>query len=114
MSFAARHAKGSKFNVNTEGYSYAKLSELELGKTYIIQALYINTKGKYDPYPVAPITDGLLVNLPAYLTDEVKEMINDPDDVADINAGKAGFVVEEYEQNGKMLRGINWVDILPQ
>ena len=111
MSFATRHSKGSKFNVNTEGYTYAKLSDLELGKAYVIQALYINTKGNYDPNPIAPIIDGVLVNLPAHLTNEVKAIIESDEDVADINAGKVGFEVEEYDKDGKTLRGIKWVDI---
>ena len=114
MSFANKHSKGSKFNVNTEGYAYARLTELEEGKVYTVQSLFINTKGNYDPNPVAAVKDGLLVNLPAYLTEEVKGIIADDDDVADINAGKVGFMLDKYEKEGKTYTGIKWVDILPQ
>lgn len=111
MSFASKRNKGNKFNVNTEGYSFAKLGELEQGKTYVIQSLFINSKGKYEPHPVAAITEGLLVDLPSYLTEQVIEIIADDDDVADINAGKVGFIVDPYEIDGKELLGIKWVDI---
>lgn len=113
MSFANKHSKGTnKFNANTEGYAYVKLVELELGKCYTVQALYINRQSLFGPNPVAAITDGVYVNLPSYMTEEALDIIADVEDVADINAGKVGFVVEEYEKNGKTLRGIKWVDVL--
>ena len=115
MSFAERHAKGvKKFLANTGGYSYVKLAELELGKVYTVQSLYINRKSKFGPNPVAAITEGVYANLPSYMTEEVLDIIANASDVDDINAGKVGFIVEEFEKDGKILRGIKWVDVLPK
>ena len=118
MSFASRHAKGSIFECNTEGFKYYKLSELfkENGsdQEYQIQGLYINRKSEYGDSPVA-ITLDSFVNLPAYMLDEVQEMLRNSEDVDDIKAGKVGFIIEEYEKEiGKKTKtcyGIRWIDI---
>lgn len=113
MSFANRHKKGSRFDVDITNWPYHKLEELKIdGTVYTIQGLYISTKGKFGDQPVA-ICDNFCVNLPAHMTDEVKEILSSDEDVEDIKAGVVGFTVEQYvdKKFGKTCYGINWADV---
>lgn len=119
MSFATRHAKGSIFNCNTEGFEYKKLSELfaENGQdeVYTIQGVYINRKSNYGDSPVAICLD-FFVNLPEYMLEECTDMIRSEEDVNDIKAGLVGFKIEEYEKeigkSKKTCYGVRWVDLM--
>ena len=117
MSFSTRHAKGSIFNCNTEGFEYMKLSQLyesEPDQEHQLMGLYINRKSQYGDAPVA-ITTEFFVNLPEYMLEEVQEILRSPEDIDDIKAGKVGFKVETYEKtigkNTKTCYGIRWIDI---
>ena len=118
MSFAARHSKGSIFQCNTEGFDYFSLKQLfednGADEVYVIQGLYINRKSNYGDAPVAILEDRF-VNFPAYMLDEVTEIIHSENDVEDIKAGKVGFKVEEYEKEvGKTKKtcyGVRWIDV---
>lgn len=100
--------KSKKFNFDTQGLDYFSLEELyeELNETadgnfnpesnpIPVKAIYINTKGKYDPAPVVGI-DGALVNLPAHLLETAEELINDEKAVEMINQGHCGMVISYY------------------
>ena len=118
MSFAARHAKGSVFECNTEGFEYFNLQTLfednGADARYPIQGLYINHKSDYGDAPVAILEDKF-VNLPAHLLDEVLEILKTEEDIDDIKAGKVGFTIYTYEKElkkgVKTCYGIRWVDI---
>lgn len=118
MSFAARHAKGSVFECNTEGFKYFKLSELfeanGADHVYTLQGLYINRKSEYGDSPVA-ICDDCFANFPSYMLEECADIIKNETDVEDIKAGKVGFKIETYEKEvGKKTKtcyGVRWVDI---
>lgn len=114
MSFAARHNKGSVFQCNTEGFEYFKLVELydekKPDEVFNIQGIYINKKSKFGEAPVA-ILKGCFANLPAHMTEEVKEILKSEDDINDIKAGKVGFKIEPYQsEEGNICYGIRWVD----
>ena len=118
MSFAARHAKGSVFECNTEGFEYKSLGELyeELGEDqeYPIQGLYINKKSEYGDAPVA-IGHDFFINLPGHMLDECLEILKSAEDVADIKAGKVGFkiytYVKELKKGSRTCYGVRWIDI---
>ena len=116
MSFASRYNRGSKFNVNTDGYKYITLQELQdpadLEKVYQLLGLYINRKSKFGESPVA-IISGYFVNLPKHLTNDVKEMLSDPETVDDIKAGKCGFSIREYDDKtyNRHCYSVEWSDI---
>lgn len=96
MSFADKYNKGSKFTFKTpEKADFKKLSDFAEGTTLVLKAIYINSKGKYQPHPVF-VTETHLVDIPAGNTDTVNKILEDDEAIADINAGKVGFVVEKY------------------
>lgn len=111
MSFANKHNSGSKFNIDTKGFPYVKLSELSLDKVYTLNGFFINSKGNFNPHPVF-IVDGTLIDMPEHLTSKCREIESDTQDILDITAGKVGFKVREYQdKKGITRRSIEWVDI---
>jgi len=103
MSFAKRFNKEKKFNIDTQGFGYTALQDLynANGKNavYPLKGIYINTKGKFADNPVfITIISGVgfLVNVPSHMMDVVREILIDEEAVADINAGKVGFMIYQY------------------
>ena len=99
-TFGSRHAKAtSLFNIDSSAFEYVSLQDLvgmyDTDMQYVIHALYINNKGQYGPQALAVI-DNYKVNLPSHLLSDVREMLANPDDVAAINEGRAGFVIYTY------------------
>ena len=118
MSFANRHNKGSKFNVDTTDYEYFTLEGLYesngADEVYVLQGIYINHKSQFGDAPVA-ICEGFFANLPSYMLDECLDLLKCDEDIDDIKAGLVGFKIEPYEKEvgkkPKTCYGIKWVDI---
>lgn len=116
MSFASRYNRGSKFDINTDGFKYISLQDLQdpadLEKVFPLLGIYINKKSKFGDAPVA-IIQGFFVNLPKHLNDDVKEMLSDPETVDDIKAGRCGFSIREYDDKtyNRHCYSVEWCDI---
>lgn len=118
MSFASKFNKGVSFNIDTTGYAFTKLGDLYNANgadvIFTVNGMYV-FKGKIETAPVFILSDSKqLVNMPAHLTDTVREILNDSDAVQDIKDGKVGFTIREYESHGKKCYTIIFVDIVPQ
>ena len=104
------------FDVDTKDYAFTSLGDLfkEYGdkKEYVLQGIYINTKSKFGSQPVA-IIEGCLVNLPSHLIDQVKTILDDPEQVEDIKNGVAGFTIYSYKNKkfGNDCYSVNFIDI---
>lgn len=116
MSFANRHNHGVRFDVNTDGFNFKSLEEIQdkndLEKIFVLRGIYINRKSVYGDAPVA-ILDDCFVNLPKHLTEEAIEILKSDEDVADIKAGRVGFSIREYDdaKYNKHCYTIQWEDI---
>jgi hypothetical protein len=117
MSFAKKNnSKNEKlFNFTIpEGFDYKNLKQLvsEYGadQIHMVNALYINTKGKYGDAPVIA-TDNELVNAPQHLVNTVKDIMKDGESISTINNGYAGFKIYPYENKYGLCYGLQWVDI---
>lgn len=115
MGFADRHNKGSKFDIDIEGFEFKSLSELfkrDKGKgVYTMNGVYINRKSKFGAHPVAICEgDEMLVDLPAHMLEDIQDMLASPEDVEDIKNGEARFMIEEYVQKdyNRKCYGIKW------
>lgn len=111
-----------KFNRNSlfeyklpEDSEFKKLSALDEGTTYTIHGLFVSTKGKFGDHPVA-VGDTFYIDLPKNTLEAVKEMLNDEEAVAAINAGLVGITPESYRSKtyDKDCVGVRWVDVTPE
>ena len=118
MSFAAKYNKGSKFDIDTEGWSeYRDLKTLyhkkDPEKTFPVWGFYINTKSQFGDAPVI-ICDGYFVNCPKHMLETVKEILQTPEDIEAINAGHVAFKIRTYtaaNYKNKLCYGIDFVDV---
>lgn len=102
---------GAKFEYDNEKErDYIKLGELDMSKTYPIEALFINTKGKFGDQGVI-ISGDYIVNLPNHLTEMIEDMIKDDEMVEAINDRLFDFEIYEFESKkyNRKSHGINLV-----
>lgn len=91
----------AKFNFskyNRAGQEYKTLEGLfneDSNLIHPIRSIYINNKSKFGDAPVI-VSDGYNINLPKHMTATVQEMLQDPEAMALIRAGKVGISVYEY------------------
>lgn len=86
------------YNFDKKDRPFLNLVDLKLadeGVRYPIQALFINTSGKFGPQGVI-VTEDAQVNLPKHLTDLVKELRQDQEVTDAINARQLAFEVYSY------------------
>lgn len=89
---------------------FKKLQDLQLGVKNPINALFINTKGKFGNQGVI-YTNGSIVNLPNHLTSLIEDMRSDSEVTDAINEQKLAFEVYEYEsEQGRKGYSINIVE----
>lgn len=82
-----------KFIINTEGFEFKKAKTLAIENpdaVYTIRGVFINSKGKYDDYPVI-MTDHEFIDMPSHWIDIACELLNDSEAVSEMNAGTAQF-----------------------
>lgn len=129
MTFASKHGStNNRFKADTTGRQYYNLRDLYesngAGCVYVLDCLFINTKGQYGDQPVAGVcteaensresfSAAYLVNLPSHLCAKVREICSDPESVNDINNMKAGFKIYTYTPKGssRICYSVDWVDI---
>jgi len=113
MGFASSHVRGNKFDINTEGFEFKKISEFELGKQYTVRGALISKGGKFGDSP-SLILDDCFMNLPSHALDDVKDLLSSEDAIAQCNAGKLAVEIYEYDDtkfsNAKQ-RSIKWIDL---
>ena len=99
-----------QYDFNKEDREFEKLQDLKTGVKHPIEALFINTKGKYGNQGVI-YTKGSIVNLPNHLTSLIEDMRNDSEVTEAINTRKLAFEVYEYEsEKGRKGYSINIIE----
>lgn len=112
--FTERYNKGGNYEKSApKNAEYCKLEDLEEKVIYPIDALYINTKGKFGDSGVI-LSGNKLINLPQHLTETIKQMRSDEELTTDINKGLFGFTVYKYTGRNGDGYSANWCDIVPQ
>lgn len=114
MSFARRHNKVNRWNIDTTNFEYKKISEIIAADgedvTYKVFGVMLN-KGKYGPSPVV-ILESCFVNLPKRMSDDVDAILDNNEDVHDITEGKVGIEFYSYAgKDDKTYYSANWVDL---
>lgn len=118
----------SKFNnanafmdIDTSNYNYVSLKDVldeTKGKAYPIKGLFINAKGNFGAEAVA-IGDHVLINLPRYVVDSVKEMLDNEIVIDAIKQGRVGIKVHTYrnkfskQKDGSIqdFYSVEWIDL---
>lgn len=119
MTFASKYSSNQvSFAIRTNNPSYTTLVDLfnQYGAdtVYPFFAIYINRRGQYGPQAVLALNETLLVNLPQHKLEQCEDMLKDPQTVMDINAGKAGFRIYQYQtKSGRTGYSVDWVDVDP-
>ena len=80
---------------NEKERDFIKLAELPQDKKYTIEALFINTKGKFGNQGVIVI-ENYFVNLPNHLTEMIEEMRSDNEVTEAINNRELAFEIYEF------------------
>lgn len=101
-NFIKKYRKNFVFDIDFEKdfISLKDLFEEDGDNVYILNGLYINTKGLYDDSPVFE-TDEYLVNIPPHMTGLCKDILSDEEAIDDIKSGKVGFTIRQYEKTVK-------------
>lgn len=114
--FAAKHNPGITKLFHFEipkDFEYKNFYQLDreygIDNPFKVNAIYINTKGRYGDQPVI-VTDNELVNAPHHLTENAKEIMSDAESVAMINDGVVGFFLYEYENKYGTHYSLEWCD----
>ena len=95
----ASYNKGSNFDIKFEDRTWVKLEDLyneQEGVVFTIDGVFINRKSKFGPRPFIAFDKIYLADLPNNMLETVEEIIGNPDIVAQINEGKAGFEAKSY------------------
>ena len=119
MGLMDRFNKGGvRFDIDINGFTFMDLESLykKFGKDtiYRVDGVYINKKSSFGDHPVAILgKEEILADLPQYVTDDVKVMLQEDVYINAIKTGKIGFTIQEYEQKKfkKTCYGIHWEDI---
>lgn len=110
--------KVSKFDFKPgKDFSYLSLKELlaanggDLSVVYIVRALYVNKSSKYGAQGLIALDD-CYVNLPKHLMEDVEIIMDNPEAVEAVNAGRCGIKIRPYEdRNGKGQLSIDWANV---
>lgn len=109
----------AKFKVDSTNFPFTTLKEVveQNGHRILkVQGMFTFTqkKGKIQKERPVLVADGLKINLPDHCLGDVKKIMDNPEYVAAVNAGKCGFKTSEYTDetygNGICYSGI-FVDI---
>ena len=120
MSFASKHKKGGiDWGVDTRDFEYFSLQQLyEMNgeeEQYNLRGVFINSNKtekelkEYGPSVVGILPDRL-INLPSHMLEEVKEIMSDEEDIADLKNGNVFFTIRTYESHGKTCYSPNWLE----
>lgn len=84
-----------EWNVNTEGFTFKKCSEMELGKEYPVHGVFI-TKDRGYGHGAAAILGDCFLNLPNSMLETVKEILKDDEAIAELKSGDAKLVITSF------------------
>lgn len=115
--FAELNGGGIDWGINTEGFPYKKLHELNQEGQYVVKGMFINrnkSEKELKEYgaSVVLILDGVLLSLPNHNENAVQSILDDPEKIAAVKAGKCAIGnFYTYESHGKTCYGFKWIDV---
>lgn len=96
-----------------ENTPFIKIKELRAQKgngPFEVKGLWIASRNSAEAHPIITI-NGFYVSAPAYKLQEVENILQDNPSIDEINAGKVGFVLYDYENKFGSQIGFRWVKL---
>lgn len=97
QNIISKYSKGNfpTYDFPEKQRDFVKLQDLTEGTKHTIQALFINTKGKFGDQGVI-YTNNSIVNLPKHLLELIKDLRSDDEVTQAINERQLAFEVYSY------------------
>ena len=101
QNIISKYSKGNfpTYNFDDKERSFKKLKDLPLDTKLTIEALFINTKGKFGDQGVIYTNDSI-INLPNHLLSLVEDLRSDDEVTSAINSRQLAFTVYSYATDG--------------
>ena len=116
FSFASKFNKTS-FGIDTTDFTFVKLTDLFNSKqdgggdvVHPIDGVYVHKSPLGDSPVIIDAANRRLVNLPSFIGEAIREILQDSDAIQAIKDGKVGYTIYEYESHGKKCYNITFVD----
>lgn len=87
------------FDMDLSDRTWYKLEDMyneQEGVIFHLEGIFINNKSKYGPRPFVAFDKIYCANLPQRRLDDIREMMENPEIIDLIKAGKAGFTVYAF------------------
>ena len=92
---------------------FIKIKDLRAKKgngPFEVKGLWIASRNSSEAHPIVTI-EGYYVSAPAYKLQEVENILQDTPSIDEINAGKVGIVIYDYENKFGSQIGFRWVKL---
>lgn len=99
MGKATSYNRVSVFDIETDGRIFIKLEDIfnkYNDEPHKIEGFYIHSKSKFGDQAVVAFDKLYLADIPHHKTETIRAMLQDPEVIEEINAGKVGFTVRSY------------------
>lgn len=107
---------GIDWGIDSKEFPYKKINELDQAGKYVVKGMFINrnkSEKELKEYgaSVVLILDGVLLSIPNHYEAAVQTIIDDPEKVAAVKAGKCSIGnFYTYESHGKTCYAFKWID----
>ena len=111
MDFTTLNTNQRTFTNLQKDLPFKKLDEIELGKTYTVNAILF-AKTKFGEKPFVSLKEGFNVSLPKGQSDTGHSICGNANAVKDINDGKCGVKFGKYHSNkyNRECMAVEWVN----
>lgn len=115
--FAELNGGGIDWGVDSKNFPYKKINELNPEGKYVVKGCFINRNKsekelKEFGASVVLILDGVLLSCPNHYENAVQSILDDPEKVKGIKAGKCAIGdFYTYESHGKTCHAFKWLDV---
>lgn len=90
-----KESNTATWSIDSTNFAYVKIRDLDEGVHYALRGMFVTPDHGYGEGAVL-ITDHFCVNIPNRYVDLIREMIADPEVVAQINAGGESWHYEKF------------------
>lgn len=114
--FAELNGGGIDWGINSKEFPYKKIKDLDQTGKYVVKGCFINRNKsekelKEFGASVVLILDGALLSIPNHYENAVETILNDPERVEAVKAGKCAIGdFYTYQSHGKECYAFKWLD----